>query len=60
MKKLFGWLKNEESGQGMVEYGLIIALVAIVVIGVLIALGGNLNSIFGKASSALESAAGTT
>ncbi|NLJ31874.1 MAG: Flp family type IVb pilin [Clostridiales bacterium] len=57
MKKLFGWLKNEESGQGMVEYGLIIALVAIVVIAVLIALGGNLNTIFGKANTALGSAA---
>lgn len=56
MKKLFGWLKNEESGQGMVEYGLIIALVAIVVIAVLMALGSNLNTIFGKANTALASA----
>lgn len=32
------WLTREE-GQGMVEYGLIVALVAIVVIAVLTALG---------------------
>ena len=39
MKKLFSWLKNEESGQGMVEYGLILALIAVVVIGALQFLG---------------------
>jgi pilus assembly protein Flp/PilA len=39
MKKIVNWLKNEESGQGMVEYGLILALVAIVVIAALNILG---------------------
>ncbi len=39
MKKLFSWLKNEESGQGMVEYGLILALIAVVVIAALRTLG---------------------
>ena len=38
------WM-NEE-GQGMVEYGLIIALVAVVVIFGLTALGGKANSLF--------------
>jgi len=33
-------LWNEESGQGMAEYGLILALVAVVCIGGFIALGG--------------------
>ena len=46
MKKLFGWLKNEESGQGMVEYGLIIALIAIVVIAALNVLGPKIANIF--------------
>ena len=36
----------EEDGQGMVEYGLIIALIAVVVIGVLTAMGGGLEKIF--------------
>jgi pilus assembly protein Flp/PilA len=54
MKKLMNWLKNEESGQGMVEYGLIIALIAIVLIGALTALSGGLGSIFGKATDALS------
>lgn len=46
------FLKNEE-GQGMVEYGLILALVAVVVIIALTALGNGINGIFGDVSDAL-------
>jgi Flp pilus assembly protein, pilin Flp len=46
MGKLLNWLKDEESGQGMVEYGLIIALVAVVLIGTLAALSGKLDTLF--------------
>lgn len=38
----------------MVEYGLIIALVAVVLIGALVGLQGGLSSIFGDAQDALE------
>ena len=34
------WLMNEESGQGMVEYGLILVLVSVVAIVALGAVGG--------------------
>lgn len=44
LKRLF----YEESGQGMVEYGLIIALVAVVVIVALQALGVNLLAKFNQ------------
>ncbi len=37
---------SDEEGQGMVEYGLIIALVAIAVIAVLTTLGGSLTGTF--------------
>lgn len=47
---------NDESGQGMVEYGLIIALVAVAVIAAVIALSGNIKGIFNKAGNALASA----
>lgn len=39
MKKLMNWLAAEESGQGMVEYALILALVSIVAIAALALLG---------------------
>ena len=45
MNKLLSVLK-EDKGQGMVEYGLIIALVAIAVIAAVTALGGNLKNVF--------------
>ncbi len=45
--------KNEE-GQGMVEYGLIIALVAVVVIVGLTLLGGKANNLFGNVSNKLN------
>lgn len=46
------WLTREE-GQGMVEYGLIIALVAIVVITVLLALGPAIGNIFSSIITAI-------
>ena len=46
------WKKEE--GQGMVEYGLIIALVAVVVIVGLTALGGKANSLFSGVSDKLS------
>ena len=46
MRKMISFLK-EDKGQGMVEYGLIIALVAIAVIAAITALGGNLKNVFG-------------
>jgi len=49
---LMNWLKNEE-GQGMAEYGLIIALVAVVVIGALALIGTNLSTIFGTIADAV-------
>ena len=36
MKKFLAWLKNEESGQGMVEYGLIVALIVVVIVVVIL------------------------
>ena len=47
------FLRNEE-GQGMVEYGLILALVAVVVIAALTALGTGINDIFGKVTDKLK------
>lgn len=51
------FLFNEESGQGMVEYGLILALISIVAIVVLGYVGNAVRGKFNKASAALD---GTT
>ncbi|MEK8024200.1 MAG: Flp family type IVb pilin [Candidatus Hydrogenedentota bacterium] len=42
-------LNVDEAGQGMVEYGLIIGLIAIIVIAVFVALGGPLRNMFAGA-----------
>lgn len=54
MKKLMNWLKNEESGQGMVEYGLILALIAIAVIAAFQLIATNLNTTLNKVSTNLD------
>lgn len=56
MKKLLNWLRKDESGQGMVEYGLIIALIAVVVIVALIALGPEIAKIFEGITSSIVAA----
>lgn len=62
MKALMQRLLVEEEGQGMVEYGLIIALVAVLLIGALVGLKGGLAEIFQDTEEVLkdpESAATT-
>ncbi|MDP4120100.1 MAG: Flp family type IVb pilin [Bacillota bacterium] len=50
LKKFFKDIKSED-GQGMVEYGLIIALIAIVVIAALIILGPKIANMFNTTSN---------
>ena len=56
MKELMMRLWKDEEGQGMVEYGLIIALVSIAVIVALGLLAGGLEGIFGQVTNELEDA----
>lgn len=53
--KLMG-LFREEEGQAMTEYGLIIALVAVVAIAALILLSDSIQGVFGRAGDALDGA----
>ena len=50
MRKMLDFLKDE-NGQGMVEYGLIIALIAIVVIAALTILGPKIAQMFNKVNA---------
>ena len=52
---LMNWLKDED-GQGMVEYALIIGLIAIVVIAALALLGPKIRDKFNEINSQLDGA----
>ncbi len=59
--QLFVWVQSrvaaarrDERGQGLVEYALIIALIAILVIGAVLALKTQLVNIFDSISNALQ------
>ncbi len=45
--------KQRQFGQSMVEYSLILVLIAVVVIGVLLIMGGEIKAIFTHISQAL-------
>jgi len=59
MYQAYFWLKDflgkfsREEGQGLVEYALILVLIAIVVLVALSAMGTNINTIFGEIGDAL-------
>jgi pilus assembly protein Flp/PilA len=62
LQKTKGFMKSlwkDEAGQGMVEYGLILALVAIVVIGALTLIGTDISAIFTDISNNLKNTSGT-
>jgi pilus assembly protein Flp/PilA len=46
-------LRDDQSGQAMVEYALILALVSVAAVGILSTLGGSVSSIFNKINSDL-------
>jgi pilus assembly protein Flp/PilA len=55
-KKMFRRIWKNEDGQAMVEYGLIIALIAIIVIGAVALIGENLDTVFGNIATELGGA----
>jgi pilus assembly protein Flp/PilA len=46
-------LTHDEEGQGLTEYALILALVAVVAIAALTLLGGNITSVLSKAANSI-------
>jgi pilus assembly protein Flp/PilA len=53
-KKLFKKSEEKEEGQGLVEYALILFLVAVVVIAILILLGPQIGSVFSAVTKGLS------
>ncbi|MCA0143724.1 Flp family type IVb pilin [Blastococcus sp. LR1] len=53
-------LRSEEKGATAVEYGLMVALIAVVIIGVVSALGGQLSGLFSEVGGELTKAGTTT
>lgn len=53
MKSLFA--RRDEEGQGLVEYGLILGLIAVIAIAALNATGGNVNNLLQKVANSLSS-----
>ncbi len=56
MKDMVKWMASEESGQGMVEYGLIIALISVVLIVFLTGAADELKKTFDKITKELQKA----
>ncbi|WP_085504920.1 Flp family type IVb pilin [Thalassobacillus devorans] len=54
MLEMFKGLLVEEEGQGMTEYGLILGLIAVGVIGALAILGDKISEFFTKINTELE------
>ena len=55
MRRFVTRFLNDEAGATAIEYGLIVALIAVVVITAVTTLGANLNSSLKKAGSAIGS-----
>ena len=47
-------LSKDEEGATMIEYGLLVALIAVVLIGVIAFLGGALSGMFDEAGQAID------
>ena len=54
---IFARFAQDESGATAIEYGLIAALISVVIIGAVSILGGNLNTVFEDINECLETPA---
>ncbi len=59
MKAIFKRFRKNEDGATAIEYGLIAALIAVVIIGALQLLGGNIDEKFREISTAVSGASST-
>jgi pilus assembly protein Flp/PilA len=55
MRKLINRFRRDEDGPAMVEYGLLVGLIALVVAAAALLLGQDISTLFSKAASYLAS-----
>jgi pilus assembly protein Flp/PilA len=55
----FQTLTSGEEGQDLLEYALLVALIALVAVGAVTLAGANVNTIFGRVATQLGTAAGS-
>jgi pilus assembly protein Flp/PilA len=56
MTRLLKAFAQDESGATAIEYGLIVALIAVIIVGAVTTLGGNISGAFTKAATATTAA----
>ncbi|SDP05425.1 pilus assembly protein Flp/PilA [Paenibacillus sp. yr247] len=56
MKNKIKGLMVDEQGQGMTEYGLVLGVIAVGVVGILFALKGNILTLFNKVNTDVSNA----
>jgi len=59
MRSFLRTLSSDESGQGLVEYALIIALVAVGLVAILLVLRNSIGNVFNNAATQLNNAPAT-
>lgn len=57
MKKFISKFMSDESGATAIEYGLIAALIAVVIIGAVTTLGGNISDTFTTVAGSMDAPA---
>ena len=53
LQHLFSFIRREDRGQGLAEYALILALIAVLAIAAVTFLGGQINSILSAVGNAI-------
>lgn len=56
----FRFFRSDEEGASMVEYGLLLALIAVVAIGAIYTLGDNITGMFEQVGDEIETPGSTT
>ncbi len=54
MRVLLRWLWNEDKGQDIAEYAVMLAVILVLVVGTIRLIGSNANTVFSSVASSLQ------